>query len=144
MLKNLTINSSSPSIQKRTIHKYVNYLKHKLKFSVDSLTINFVSAQEISEINQKYLNHYYSTDIITFNYNIDSTGLDGEIFISTEDAKANAKKFKTTFHNEMIRLIIHGILHLLGYDDVNKNDKLKMKRIENKLVLELSSNRSIK
>ncbi|NWF49142.1 MAG: rRNA maturation RNase YbeY [Ignavibacteriaceae bacterium] len=119
-------------------------MKHKLKFSVDSLTINFVSAKEISEINQKYLNHNYSTDIITFNYNIDSAGLDGEIFISTEDAKANAEKFKTTFHNEMIRLIIHGILHLLGYDDVKKNDKLKMKRIENQLVLELSSKRSIK
>ena len=85
-------------------------------------------------MNAKFLNHYYSTDIITFDYSEDRNGIDAEIFISIDDAESNARKYKVHLKNEITRLIIHGILHLLGYDDQQKKDKIIMKRKENDLL----------
>lgn len=109
-------------------------------FKLTSLEINFINANEIVRINQEYLKHDYSTDIITFNYSEENNLIDGEIFISVEDALENAKKFKISTKEEIFRLIIHGILHLLGYDDLKKKDKNIMKRLENRL---LNSNKFI-
>jgi len=80
------------------------------------------------------LDHYYSTDIITFDYSENRNNIDGEIFISIDDAESNASIFKVHFKNEITRLIIHGILHLLSYDDQQKKDKIIMKRMENDLL----------
>lgn len=134
MLKNLEINSSKRNgINKRYIHAIILRLRKDLEFELASLVINFVLSEEIIEINKKFLNHHYSTDIITFNYNGNHDILEGEIFISFEDAEANAKKYGVKTDEEIIRLVIHGILHLLGYDDQITKDKLIMKRLENKL-----------
>ena len=73
----------------------------------------------IHDINKSYLKHDYTTDIITFNYSNSLEQIDGEIFISIDDALSNSKKFKVTLSDELVRLVIHGILHLLGYDDLN-------------------------
>jgi len=105
-----------------------------LEFSLDSLFINFITSEEIHNINKEYLNHDRSTDIITFNYSGKYDKLDGEIFISIKDAEVFAKKYKVTPNKEIIRLIIHGILHLKGYNDIKKADRTKMKRIENNLT----------
>lgn len=135
MVKNLKVNFSGFfEIKKGIFHKLVEYLKNELKFDISFLIINFVSADLITQINIKYLNHHYSTDIITFNYNGNSKKLDGELYISKEDAKLNAEKFRVSCQDEYYRLVIHGILHLLSYDDQNKNAKLVMKRLENKLL----------
>ncbi len=83
---------------------------------------------------QQYLNHNYSTDIITFNYSGSKTELDGELFISTEDAEYYAEKYGVSFMEEIIRLVIHGILHIVGYDDMTPKDKTVMKQMENKLL----------
>ena len=80
------------------------------------------------------MRHNYSTDIITFNYSGSKDLIDGEIFISTEDAESNAKKYNVSFNEEILRLVIHGILHLLGLNDKNRSEKLEMKRYENKLL----------
>ena len=85
-------------------------------------------------INKSYLKHDYTTDIITFNYSDSLQQIDGEIFISIDDALSNSKKFRVTLSDELVRLVIHGILHLLGYDDQNLTDKKIMKRLENKLL----------
>jgi len=95
--------------------------------------------KEILALNGKYLSHHFSTDILTFNYSGSNTDLDGEIIISYEDAVENARRFYTSENEEYLRLIIHGILHLLGYDDQQKNNKLKMKRKETSLVKKLST-----
>lgn len=126
-------------ISKNGVHKIVFFLKKELNFSLDSLVVNFVNSENIHQINKKYLNHDYSTDIITFNYSGDNNILDGEIFISVEDAEYNSKKYDVILDNELLRLIIHGILHLLGFDDINASDKRKMKKIENKLVETIST-----
>jgi rRNA maturation RNase YbeY len=134
VIKNLQVFSPSKSINKLSIHKLVGSLKKDLHLKIDSLVINFVTTPEITELNGKYLDHYYSTDIITFDYSENRNELDGEIFISIEDTETNARKYKVHFNTEITRLIIHGILHLLGYDDQQKKDKIIMKRMENDLI----------
>lgn len=138
MVKNLQITDTGKLVNKKNIHNLVKSLKKELHFDISSLIINFISAGQILEINKRYLNHDNTTDIITFNYSGDNLILDGEIFISVEDTVKNSKKFKVSFVNEVNRLIIHGILHLLGYEDKKKSDKLVMKRLENKLVKKYS------
>ena len=135
MLKNLTVNSEENyHINKKSVHSVVGRVKKELGFSISFLQINFVSSQYIKKLNAEYLRHKGSTDIITFNYSGDNEILDGECFISVEDAGENAKKYKVSFDNELIRLIVHGILHLVGFDDIEKKDKLRMKEEENRLV----------
>ncbi|MEE9449797.1 MAG: rRNA maturation RNase YbeY [Ignavibacteriaceae bacterium] len=134
MIKNFQVFSSSKSINKLSIHKLVSSLKKELNLQIDSLMINFVTTSEITELNEKYLDHYFSTDIITFDYSEERNEIDGEIFISIDDAESNARKYKVHLKNEITRLIIHGILHLLGYDDQQKKDKIIMKRMENDLL----------
>ncbi len=135
MLKNLSItNSTNIKLKKSEIHSFLSNLRSDLNFEIESLIINFITSEQIKPINDKYLGHNYSTDIITFNYSGENYTLDGEIFISLNDASLFAKEYKVSLENEVIRLIIHGILHLLGYDDKETKDKKKMKRLENSLV----------
>jgi len=134
-MKNLTVQHSKDyKIDKREIHRVVSLLKKELLFDINEMSINIITSEEIHKVNKKFLNHDYSTDIITFNYSEENNTLETEIFISLEDAYSNAVKYKVSLDNELLRLIIHGCLHLLGYDDKDKNDKVKMKRMENKLV----------
>ncbi|MBI5809456.1 MAG: rRNA maturation RNase YbeY [Ignavibacteriales bacterium] len=121
-------------VDKKKIDLLVQKLMKELQFSIDSLEFNFVGTKTITEINNKYLNHSGSTDIITFNYSDERFRFDGEIFISVPDAYENAKKYKVTIDNEIERLIIHGVLHLLGYDDLTPAKKRTMKKYENKFV----------
>jgi rRNA maturation RNase YbeY len=133
-LRNLRIYSTTKSLKKIKIHELVKSLSIELIFSVSNLEINFISDKSILDINKTYLKHDYTTDIITFNYSKVAKQIDGEIFISVDEAFANSKKFKVSLSDELVRLIIHGILHLLGYDDLNSSDKKIMKRLENKLL----------
>ena len=134
-MKNLTVqNSKEYKIDKREVHRIVSLLKKELMFVVNEMSINIITAEEIHKVNKQFLNHDYSTDIITFNYSEENNTLETEIFISLDDAYSNAVKYKVSLDNELLRLVIHGCLHLLGYDDKDKNDKVKMKRMENKLV----------
>ncbi len=134
MIKNLEVNNSSKiKISKLLVHKIVGLLKNEFNFCISSLLVNFVSANQIIKINKNFLNHNYSTDIITFSYSAERNIIDSEIYISVEDAESNAGKFGVTFTEEILRLLIHGILHLLGYDDKTPKLKAKMKRVENRL-----------
>ena len=133
-MKNLHIYSVQKKIKKSNVHDLIKSLSVELNFLVSNLEINFISGEDIHAINKSYLKHDYTTDIITFNYSDSLQKIDGEIFISIDDALSNSKKFKVTLSDELVRLVIHGILHLLGYDDQNLTDKKRMKRLENKLL----------
>jgi len=134
LIKNFYVSSSTKKINKTRIHKLVGLLSEDLVFSVESLFVNFITADEIHNINKEYLNHDNSTDIITFNYSGNHFEIDGEIFISVDNAKIFARKYNVSLSKEFTRLIIHGILHLKGYDDIKNNDRVKMKIIENNLT----------
>ena len=133
-MKNLHIYSVQKKIKKSNVHDLIKSLSVELNFLVSNLEINFISGEDIHAINKSYLKHDYATDIITFNYSDSLQQIDGEIFISIDDALSNSKKFRVTLSEELVRLVIHGILHLLGYDDQNLTDKKIMKRLENKLL----------
>jgi rRNA maturation RNase YbeY len=133
-LKNLRIHSVQKKIKKSKLHDLIKSLSVEFNFTVSNLEINIISGSHIQLINKGYLNHNFTTDIITFNYSDTLEQIDGEIFISIDDALLNSKKFRVTLSEELVRLVIHGILHLLGYDDQNKFDKNIMKRLENKLL----------
>ena len=78
----------------------------------------------------KFLKHDYYTDIITFDY-CEKDVLSGDLFISIDSVRANAEFFGTTFENELNRVIVHGILHLIGYDDHTEEDQKTMRSKEN-------------
>ncbi len=91
--------------------------------------INFVfcSDERLLEMNQEYLNHDYYTDIISFDLSEDKTTVVGDIYISYERVKENAKNLNTTLMNELHRVIFHGALHLCGYKDKTKSDIAQMR-----------------
>jgi probable rRNA maturation factor len=95
-------------------------------------SINFIICSDnfLAELNLKYLKHKTLTDIITFDNSEEEGTIQGDIFISLPRVKENSKKFGTTLDNELHRVMIHGVLHLMGYSDKSVNDKLAMRRKE--------------
>lgn len=84
-------------------------------------------------LNKQYLNHETLTDIITFDYTKGST-ISGDVFISTERVKENADTFGVGFHNELLRVMSHGLLHLMGYGDKAKEEKTLMRKKEEEKI----------
>ena len=91
-----------------------------------NINIIFCSDPYILDINKKYLKHNYYTDIITFDY-CDGPVLSGDLFISVDSVLANSETYKTDFSDELNRVIIHGVLHLVGYDDQTDEQKAVMR-----------------
>ena len=133
-MKNVQVYSEDTKIDKRKVHSLIQTLGEEFSFKVQFLSISFINSIALEEINKNYLNHQYATDVITFNYSKQKKQLDGEILISFEDAKRNAKKFSITYGKEIFRLVVHGVLHLLDFDDKNAKNKKIMKKTENKLI----------
>lgn len=104
------------------------------------LGINFVSAKRSAEVNWQFLQHEGPTDIITFDYGSTPERLFGEMFICVPEAVRQAAEFGTTWEAELLRYVIHGILHLRGYDDLEPAKRRVMKREENRLVRKLVTN----
>ncbi len=98
---------------------------------IKSLSFIFCSDSYLADINRRYLNHNTLTDIITFNLNTNiSEKAEGEIYISTERVSENAKKYRKSVESELHRVIFHGVLHLIGYNDKTKNQKKIMRSKE--------------
>lgn len=104
------------------------------------LTFYFVTARRMAGINETHLGHPGPTDVITFDYNDpEQPGrIAGEVFICVPVAVAQAKEFRTTWQAEVVRYLVHSILHLCGHDDLKPAARRKMKLIENRLVRQLS------
>ncbi len=100
-------------------------------------SINYIFCNDdyILDINKQYLNHDYYTDIITFDY-CDNKIISGDLFISLDTVLSNSKKFSTTYNQELYRVIIHGILHLLGFKDKSEEEAAEMRNQE-ELALDL-------
>lgn len=108
------------------------------KSGIESLSYVFCSDRYLLGINQQYLDHDTLTDIITFDYSESPKKLEGEIYISIPRVRENASKLGVEFDSELHRVIIHGVLHLVGYKDKSKEDKVEMRRREEKYLLEWS------
>lgn len=113
------------------ILKLVKNLISEEKLTLSTLNIIFVDDATIREINKRFLNHDYPTDVISFDLSDDMEDEKiSEIYIGLDRAFEQAKIYKVTFENEVARLVAHGILHLAGYDDSTKSEKLRMRRKE--------------
>lgn len=131
MLKNLSVYADkNERINKKNIHAIISAIKKEIGFTIENLEIVFLNANDIQIINKQYLKHNYPTDVISFNYSDESNKLDGEIFICSQIAAENAKKYKVKYDDEIKRLLVHGVLHLLGYDDDTSKKRNEMKLIE--------------
>jgi len=97
---------------------------------IGNVSIIFCSDNYILDVNHKYLQHDYFTDIITFDY-CECDRLSGDLFISVDSVRENALEYGTEFKDELNRVIVHGILHLIGYDDHCDEDIAEMRRKEN-------------
>ena len=102
-------------------------------FLVGDLNVIFCSDEHLKEINIKYLNHDYYTDIITFDYS-EKNLIGGDLFISTDRIKENSSKNKVKFIVELYRVIIHGVLHLCGFNDKTSAEKKKIREKEDYLL----------
>ena len=98
--------------------------------SAFALSVVFVGSRFIRMINREYLSHDYVTDVVSFPLGPEP-GPDGEIYVNLDRAALQAKQYKVPFHAEIRRLVIHGLLHLLGYDDATPRAKRAMTRREN-------------
>ena len=105
-------------------------LQEETKKQKGAICIVFCNDKQLLKINQEYLQHDFFTDIITFDYSEENT-ISGDLTISLERVKENAIRFKTTYFVELLRVIIHGVLHLCGYKDKRSLEKILMRFKEN-------------
>ncbi len=110
------------------------------------LGVHLVGPKEMAKVNQDFLQHEGSTDVITFDHALVPATkgtppnlIHGELFICVEDAMEFAERFRTSWQSEVVRYLAHGLLHLCGYDDLEPALKREMKRRENKMVRNLES-----
>ena len=101
--------------------------------------VHLVSSSQMAKLNARFLRHSGSTDVITFDSRESSQPdrIAGEIFISVDDAVAHACKFRTSWQSEIVRYVIHGVLHLCGFDDLKPTQRRRMKREENRLLRQI-------
>jgi rRNA maturation RNase YbeY len=118
-------------IRKRnTIKKIVAVLFETERVELNHISYIFCSDKYLLKINQRHLNHFEYTDVISFCLSNSQAPVLGEIYISTDRIKENAKEFNQTYQTELLRVMIHGALHLCGYKDKSLYQKKKMRSKE--------------
>lgn len=110
--------------QPKTIEWIKNSIQKEGK-NTSEISFIFCSDDYLLDINRQYLDHDYYTDIITFDY-VEGDDVSGDVFISIDRVRENAETFQVSFQNELNRIIIHGVLHLLGYKDKEADEKKMM------------------
>ena len=116
-------------------------LESLLELGDYDLGVYFVDAGEITRLNEQFLNHLGPTDVIAFDYAEpgQSGALHGEVFVCVDEALAQAPRFHVSWQTELVRYIVHGVLHLRGYDDHRTGNRRRMKDVEGRLLSRLSA-----
>ncbi len=104
------------------------------KCRLGNLSFIFVDDEQLLLMNKQYLQHDYYTDIITFDYS-EPPRISGDLFISVDRVKDNAKSFGVGFNTELHRVMVHGVLHLIGFSDKGKKAELMMRKQEEEALL---------
>jgi probable rRNA maturation factor len=114
----------------RNTTTWIKLVAKKERKTIKEINYIFCSDEYLLQLNQGFLNHKTLTDIITFDNSEGKKALEGEIYISIERVQENALKFKTNFEDELHRVMIHGVLHLIGYKDKKPSEKALMRKKE--------------
>ena len=133
MIHYITENIEMPDINQAVINRWIKVIAAHWGRKVGNITYIFCSDARILEVNKQYLQHDYFTDIITFDY-VEGNKISGDLFISLETVRSNADKYSQSFEMEAKRVIIHGVLHLLGLKDKTDADAFEMRNAENKAL----------
>ncbi len=116
--------------KKRATSSWLKAVAQEEGRRIGDISVIFCSDPYVLDVNIKYLQHSYYTDIITFDY-CEGNVLSGDLFISVDSVRENAALYGSTFEDELDRVIVHGVLHLIGYDDHSKADIAVMRAKEN-------------
>ena len=127
-----------PSFDTQRIENWIVSVARGFGKTVGAVTYIFCNDDKILEVNRKYINHAYYTDIITFDYSRPMR-ISGDVFISLDTVRSNAILLGKTYDNELMRVIIHGILHLCGVDDKGPGEREIMERHEDEALALLSN-----
>jgi len=122
-----------PKLQYRIVSSWLKKVVLKFGFITGELSYIFCNDEYLKSINSKYLNHDYYTDIVTFDYR-EGKVVSGDMFISVERVIENAELFQCNVNDEFLRVIVHGLLHLLDFHDSNDHEKLIMREKENECI----------
>lgn len=125
----------NPALKERTRLKlFIEELFTSEKKKLGNLSYIFCSDEHLLTINKDFLKHDYYTDVITFDLSSSKNEIEGEVYLSVDRIKDNAKQLEVSFKEELHRVIFHGALHLCGYKDKNKTDQVQMRLAENKYL----------
>lgn len=116
--------SDLPEFNEQKVIEIYKTIAYDHEEQIDYINIIFCSDDYLLNVNQEYLQHDYYTDIITFDYSEDEIASD--IYISVDRIAENAKEYNVTFQQELHRILIHGMLHLVGYEDKDDDSKAEM------------------
>lgn len=119
-----------PFKEKRLTSRWLKFVAESEAKRLGDISVIFCSDKFILDVNIKYLQHDYYTDIITFDY-CEGNRLSGDLFISIDSVRENAAFYGAEFADELNRVIVHGLLHLIGYDDHTPEDIAVMREKEN-------------
>jgi len=122
-----------PKLRYRLISKWLKQVVLKFGYISGNLTYIFCSDEYLKEINVKYLEHDYFTDIVTFDYKEESL-VSGDMFISVDRVKENAGLFCCEVNDEFLRVMVHGLLHLLDFNDSNEFERKAMRDTEDECI----------
>ena len=136
----ITFNSETSFTLKnqKKLVKWISDVISSEGFQVGEINYIFCDDSYLNKINQEFLNHDTFTDIISFDYTLGKE-VGGDIFISIERVLENAEKFNEVFENELHRVMIHGILHFMGYKDKTKKEKTLMRTKEDEKIFILNT-----
>lgn len=121
----------SELVNKKLLSRYIN---KRCGNKLVSLNYNFISSREQIKMNRKFKSHNYNTDILTFDLSEKDCELTGDVYISLKQVRKNAKRYSVSLKEELDRVLIHGFLHLLGYNDETKYEIKEIRRKENKYL----------
>ena len=128
-----------PQIDEKKLTNWIESVAKKYSKETGDISYLFCDDEKILEVNQEYLNHDFYTDIITFDYSEGKT-ISGDILISLQTVESNSQMYKTDFTEELHRVIIHGILHLSGLNDLTEEDEIAMRKAEKSALEMLPTN----
>ncbi len=131
----IVLNRLPVELAKGPINLWLVSIAERHNYVIRSLCYSFVSREKIQDINLKYLQHDYATDIITFGYG-HMPSIEADIFICPDVVYENALIYKQPYKVELLRVVCHGILHLVGFNDTTEELKLKMRHAEEQCLRE--------
>ena len=128
-----------PPIRRRDVSAWVRRVAAGYGKKVGEVAYIFCDDEKILEVNRQYLNHDYYTDIITFDYS-NRRRISGDMVISLDTVRTNAEQFAKSYDSELLRVIIHGVLHLCGINDKGPGEREIMEQHENEALAIVPSN----